>query len=210
MPQASPVSVRALSWWTVVLLLSAFATYQSFHHVDVDVARYMLRYSGALNTLGHHLGGTVIMAAEALVILTLALMRLIRGTLPELGKVLALACLSSVCAYGINSTVLKPAFGVLSTADVMNGAIHCLHWWQGSPDSSFPSGHMTLAGAFAGVFMCTYPRSIWPLSLLLGCGAVLLVTGNWHFISDVIAGTFAGVTAGLMAGQIWRSHMQEK
>jgi membrane-associated phospholipid phosphatase len=33
------------------------------------------------------------------------------------------------------------------------------------------------------------------------------VVGDWHFISDVIAGTFLGVSAGFLAGELWSVHM---
>jgi uncharacterized membrane protein len=65
---------------------------------------------------------------------------------------------------------------------------------------------MILAGAFAGVFMRLYRTSILPLSALLLIAAVLLIAGDWHFVSDVIAGTFLGVSAGLLAGEVWLVH----
>jgi hypothetical protein len=65
---------------------------------------------------------------------------------------------------------------------------------------------MVLAGAFAGVLMRFYRASIWPLSALLVLAAGLLVVGDWHFLSDVIAGTFLGVSAGILAGEGWAVH----
>ena len=65
---------------------------------------------------------------------------------------------------------------------------------------------MVLAGAFAAVFMRLYRTSIVPLSALLLIAAVLLIAGDWHFVSDVIAGTFVGVSAGLLAGELWLAH----
>jgi uncharacterized membrane protein len=65
---------------------------------------------------------------------------------------------------------------------------------------------MVLASAFAGVFMRLYRTSILPLSALLLIAAVLLIAGDWHFVSDVIAGTFLGVSAGLLAGEVWLVH----
>ena len=77
---------------------------------------------------------------------------------------------------------------------------------MGTEHSSFPSGHMVLAASFAGVFMRLYRVSIWPLSALLLLGATLLILGDWHFLSDVIAGTFVGLSAGLLAGELWALH----
>ena len=76
----------------------------------------------------------------------------------------------------------------------------------GSQTSSFPSGHMALAGGFAGVWLRLYPRTAPAFAALLALGMAILVAGDWHFLSDVVAGTFLGVTAGLMAGALWLEH----
>jgi membrane-associated phospholipid phosphatase len=73
---------------------------------------------------------------------------------------------------------------------------------MGSQKSGFPSGHMVLASAFAGAFMSYYRASVWPLSGLLALAAGLLIFGDWHFLSDVIAGTFVGISAGVLAGEV--------
>ena len=109
-----------------------------------------------------------------------------------------LACLTSICAYAINDGTLKFFFGVPNPAAVLHGTKHPFNLLSGSSNSSFPSGHMVLAAAFAGVFMRLYRTSILPFSLLLLIAAVLLIVGEWHFVSDVIAGTFVGVSAGLL------------
>jgi len=89
---------------------------------------------------------------------------------------------------------------------VLHGAQHVFHLLGGSSRSSFPSGHMVLAGSFAGVFMRFYRNTIVPFSTLLLIAAALLILGDWHFLSDVIAGTFVGVSAGLLAGELWLIH----
>ena len=35
-------------------------------------------------------------------------------------------------------------------------------------------------------------------------GAILLVAGDWDFLSDVIAGGFVSMSAGLLAGDLWK------
>jgi uncharacterized membrane protein YoaK (UPF0700 family) len=66
---------------------------------------------------------------------------------------------------------------------------------------------MVLAGAFAGVFMRIYRGSIRLFCALLLLAAALLVLGDWHFVSDVIAGAFLGISAGMLAGEGWAVHM---
>lgn len=138
--------------------------------------------------------------------LGLVISRIRYGRLSPFREAVVLACLSSICAYAINDGTLKFVFGLPNPAAVLNGAQHAFNFLNGSPNCSFPSGHMVLAGAFAGVFMRLYRTSILPLSALLLIAAVLLIVGDWHFLSDVIAGTFLGVSAGLLAGEVWLAH----
>jgi membrane-associated phospholipid phosphatase len=178
-----------------------------FVTLDVPVARHLWRVGRHLSSMSAAFGATIILALEAAVVLGLIIARLTRGHISRFGEALGVACLASICAYGINDEVLKPFFGVLPPSRVVHGATHAFHLTMGSGMDSFPSGHMVLAGAFAGVFMRLYRVSIRPLSGLLLLAAALLVVGDWHFISDVIAGAFLGVSAGVLAGELWAVHM---
>lgn len=198
----------AISVWVVALLIcAAFAAF-SFVHLDVRLARHFWNAARFLSPLAEGFGSAVLLAVESAVILTIVLARLVRGYISPFGKTLAIACLSSICAYGVNDQVLKLFFGVPGPAAVMHGARHSFYFWSGSESSSFPSGHMAMAAAFAGVFMRLYKISIWPLGALLLLAAALLLIGDWHFLSDIIAGTFFGMTAGLLAGEGRAAHLE--
>jgi membrane-associated phospholipid phosphatase len=186
--------------------LCATATVLSFYDADVQIALYCSRLSAHLRPLQEGFGSAIILSAESVTVLVLVLARLMRGRLPPYAEALGVACLSSICAYAIDSAVLKFLFGVPNPNDVLSGARHEFNFWNGTEHSSFPSGHMVLAGAFAGVFMRLYRSSFAPLFILLLIGAVLLVVGGWHFLSDVIAGAFLGLSAGLLAGEVWITH----
>jgi membrane-associated phospholipid phosphatase len=137
--------------------------------------------------------------------------RLVRGRLSPLSETLAIACLASICAYAVNDGVLKQLFGVPNPSSVLlGGARHSFHLLAGDRDSSFPSGHMVLAGAFGGVFVRLYPSGVWLVGITLALGAALLIFGDWHFASDVIAGTFVGVSTGVLAGELWRVHSNQR
>ncbi len=188
------------------MLAAAAAVAFSFKHLDVPVLVAVAPYSAHIELLGKGLGSALLLTLEALVFLKLAITRTLRGEISPFGRAIAVACVSSICAYAINASVLKVSFGVLPPGYVLTGWPHALHWFQGTPDSSFPSGHMMLAGAFIGVLMRHYPRRILPLAGLLVLAGALLVVGSWHFVSDVLAGTFGGVTAGLLAAEVWLAH----
>lgn len=193
--------------WLLWFVACAAAAAFSFAEIDVPVAHRLWRVHHHLSLLGAAFAATVILSLESVVVLSLIVARLMRGHISRFAETLAIACLASICAYGVNDEVLKPLFGVHTPTAVMHGARHSFHFAMGFGYTSFPSGHMMLAGAFAGVFMRFYKASIRPLAALLLIAAALLVVGDWHFISDVIAGTFLGVSAGILAAEIWAAHV---
>ena len=192
--------------WLLLFVVCAAVVALSFTHIDMPIALHFWRVGRFLSPLNAAFGAAVILSLESAVALGLILARVVRGHISRFAEALAIACLASICTYGVNSEVLKPFFGVPIPAEVMEGARHTFNFLMGSGNSSFPSGHMMLAGAFAGVFMRLRRASVWPLSALLVLAAGLLVVGGWHFLSDVIAGTFVGVSAGILAGEAWTVH----
>jgi membrane-associated phospholipid phosphatase len=194
--------------WVLGLAACTAAVIFSFVRLDSPVALYFWNASRPLSPLNEGFGATVLLSIESAVILIVVLMRLIRGRISAFEETLAIACLGSMCAYAFNDHVLKVLFGVPGPADVIHGARHSFNILMGSENSSFPSGHMVLAGAFSGVFMSLYRGSIWPLAALLVLAAGLLLAGDWHFLSDIIAGAFFGISAGVLAGTGWAAHSQ--
>jgi membrane-associated phospholipid phosphatase len=192
--------------WSVSLLACAAIVAFSFLRLDVPAALYFWNVGHLRSPLNMAFGSTVILSAESAVILFTVVARLVRGHLSEFGETLAIACLVSMCAYVVNDHILKVFFGVPNPADVVQGAGHSFNLWKGSYGSSFPSGHMVLAAAFAGFFMRLYKTSIKLFSGLLLIAAGLLLVGDWHFLSDIIAGAFLGASAGILAGEGWAAH----
>ena len=194
--------------WALSLVGCAAVVAFLFVRIDVPTALRFWNAGRLLRPLNEGFGAAVILSAELAVILFMVLVRLVRGHISVFGETLAIACLASMCAYVINDHVLKVFFGVPNPTDVIHGARHSFNLWMGSENSSFPSGHMVLAGAFAGVFMRLYKASIWPLAALLLLAAGLLLVGDWHFLSDIIAGAFLGTSAGTLAGEGWAVHSE--
>jgi len=198
---------RQILWaWYAALLVAAIATFVCIRWVDYPVAAKFLHVSKEVGLIGKIFGGRVIVAGELLVIAVLALARIRIGNLPSIAKVLFVACSTSVLAYTLNDLVLKIVFGRQSpTAYYESHLDGTFHLFRGDDFSSFPSGHMILAAAFLGVFSRIYPRARTASLFLLLLGAILLVVGDWHFVSDVISGTFLGFLVGLIAGEMWVS-----
>ena len=197
---------RVIWIWSVSLVACAAVVALAFLRVDMPVAQFFWNVDHLRSPLNTAFGSRVILSAEAAVMLYAVLARLLRGHISVFGETLAVACLVSMCAYVVNDHILKVFFGVPNPADVMQGAAHHFNFWMGSESSSFPSGHMVLAAAFAGFFMRRYKASIWLFSALLLIAAGLLLVGGWHFLSDIIAGAFLGTSAGILAGEGWAVH----
>ena len=187
--------------WLLALAACAAVVAFSFAHLDAPVAHYFAELNLFLRHMKGAVGGGLLVSGESVVLIGVVLVRLVRGRISVFSETLAIACLTSIGAYGVNDYVLKVFFGVPSPSNVLHGARHAFHFWMGSESSSFPSGHMVLAAAFAGVFMRLYRASIWALSLLLLLAAGLLIAGDWHFLSDIVAGTFFGLSAGALAAE---------
>jgi len=193
--------------WLVAFVVCAAVAAFCFVEIDVWVAHRLWSVGRHLSPLSTAFGATVILALEAVIAVGLIVARLMRGHISRFGEALGLACLASICAYGVNDQVLKPFFGVQDPVAVIRGAKHTFHLASNLAMGTFPSGHMVLAGAFAGVFMRFYRASVGLLSGLLLLAAVLLVVGDWHFVSDVIMGAFLGVSGGILAAEAWAVHM---
>ena len=192
--------------WLLSLLICTLVTALVFVYFDVPTARRVYGIWVSPESLAKGFASAVLLGVEAAVALALVIVRIRRGHLTPFRETTVLACLTSICAYAINDSSLKFFFGVPNPTAVLHGTQHAFNLLSGSSNCSFPSGPMILAGAFAGVFMRFYRTSILPLSALLLIAAVLLVAGDWHFVSDVIAGTFLGVSAGLLSGEVWIAH----
>jgi membrane-associated phospholipid phosphatase len=192
--------------WLTSLLICALVVAVVFVRFDVPVARHVYGILGSAESLATVFASAVLLGVEAAVALVLVIIRITRGHLSPFREATLLACLTSICAYAINDSTLKVFFGVPDPGAVLRGTQHAFNLLGGSSSSSFPSGHMVLAGSFAGVSMRLFRASILPFSALLLVAALLLIAGDWHFVSDVIAGTFVGVSAGFLAGEVWLAH----
>jgi membrane-associated phospholipid phosphatase len=110
-------------------------------------------------------------------------------------------------AWGVCTTefLLKPLFGRQPPAGWVIHGTYVFSWLLPTDNSTFPSGHAVQMAAVATVFWRAYPGWRWlcvGLPLLFSAAFVL---GNWHYVSDVIAGLFVGVTAGLIVQALWNA-----
>ena len=131
-----------------------------------------------------------------------------RGGLPSPARVLFLASISLLLAGAIKD-VLKYAFGhtwpdtwVQNNPSWIKNGVYGFFPFHGGPGyASFPSGHMTVVTSVIVVFWIAWPRlrAVWVLPAAIT--AIGLYGMDYHFVGDMIAGSFLG---GAVAAATWR------
>lgn len=102
--------------------------------------------------------------------------------------------------------VLKPLFGRTLPAAYLQIGRYGFHWFRsGRAFGSFPSGHADQAAAILSVFWLAYPQWRWGYAAAFIFLAAALMIGEWHFLSDIIAGGCVGAAAGLLVTRMWNA-----
>ena len=74
---------------------------------------------------------------------------------------------------------------------VRNPRLYGFHWLH---NGGFPSGHMAMLSAGLMALTLFYPKLKWLMVLLLFIMAGTLLILNYHFVSDLIFGTYLGIS----------------
>jgi membrane-associated phospholipid phosphatase len=213
-----PAGVR----WFVALSVTMVIVLLSYVWVDRPIATYVhvqnIRPHHALLELLTRLPDPLIpLAAVAVVILGLRAVARRSRPLPT-WQVVGFLCSVSVLLAEAIKDQLKFVFGRTwpeawaphDPAFIETGA-YGFNWLHGGAAyQSFPSGHMGATCAVVSVLWSVYPqwRFYWALCAL-GVAAAL-VGGNYHFLSDVIAGAFVGGSTGWMTTLAWRAWLSRR
>jgi membrane-associated phospholipid phosphatase len=198
------------STWLLVSAATILACAVCIRWIDFPVAYLFQNDAGQFSGLGRNLGSSVLVTGEVILLAVLAAIRLVRGELPDYGKALFVATLTSLASFDANDYILKVIFGRQNPIAFLHiPNVHIFYFMQGDDHSSFPSGHMVMAAAFAAVLVRIYPRTFPVFAVLLTISAIALLVGEWHFVSDIIAGAFVGGTAGFVAGELLIQKMRQ-
>ena len=203
----------AFCWkcWLAALLATALFCVAAFIWLDMPIAHYFASSAPHWGLLGTIFAGPVLVGLIAAVILPLLLLRLVRGTLSDFAETVIVAGGAALASFSVNDFVLKRIFGRTDVADSLaNPATAGLHLFGGDMNSSFPSGHAVMAAAGLVAFIRVYPRWRPAAIAALVLMVVLLLVGDWHFLSDIAAGLYLGALAGAVAGDLARSHFAQR
>jgi membrane-associated phospholipid phosphatase len=206
--------VRAIFQWLLALLVTVIACTASFFWLDRPIAllahaQQGLHHHGIFDNFTHIPDPLVPLAVIAFVWLGL---RTLGGRpLSNFQATTFVVSLSVICGEAIKDQ-LKFIFGRTwpETWDhkgpsFIHGGVYGFNFMHGGGDfQSFPSGHMAASCAVLSVLWSYYPkwRPLWTVCAF--AAALGLVGTNFHFLSDVIAGAFVGVSAGWMIVSLFR------
>lgn len=111
----------------------------------------------------------------------------------RIGNALVLGSTSAIASFAANDLLLKPLFGRKNVGDFLYDQSHYgFSLFHGNWASSFPSGHMAIVAAFVSVMCHYFPRHRLAYVIFAAFSGFVLLLGEWHFVSDLIAGAFFG------------------
>jgi membrane-associated phospholipid phosphatase len=193
-------------WLAAAIAVTVFVLF-SIHFVDRPLARLLARfhmYQGVLVSPQVHIPVLIVLASFAVLLGARSLSA--RERFPKWAVAAVLAGLALAWSLCLTEFVLKPLFGRAFPSDYLQYGQYAFLWFQYSDAyRSFPSGHADQAMAIASVLWGFYPRWRWIYVVALAGLAGALLLGEWHFLSDLVAGGFIGAAAGALMMQIWKS-----
>jgi membrane-associated phospholipid phosphatase len=147
-------------------------------------------------------------------VLTILMVRRAWGPFLRWQKVLLVACLSLIVADDFRIS-LGDVFGRYwpetwshdNPSLIGNGRYGFHPFQRGDDIGSFPSGHACRILGFATVWMIAIPHSRIIATVLCAPMLVSLVAMNYHFVSDVIAGSVLGAIVATYAAHLARLKM---
>jgi membrane-associated phospholipid phosphatase len=193
---------------SVALIDRPVATWVHEHLGDQRFGWVTGNYDGHLLRLGpfslmaspaQALGPLAAFAFVALAIAALAGWR--RGTR---GRIALALCLSAFAANEVNGS-LKGLFGRTwpeswlgdNPSWIRDGVFGFFPFHGGLAWTSFPSGHTAIITATAAILWVVCPELKVACAALVAVVVTGLIAGNYHFVSDVIAGLYLGAGIGL-------------
>jgi membrane-associated phospholipid phosphatase len=217
MPARPPIETERMNGlrnWSLGFLATTIAVVVSYLWLDRPIAQIAhdeLQRFHLFETLTHIPEALTPLVVVA--VLVLGLRGLTRQPLSRFQTVLLLSGASLAVAVVVKDQ-LKFAFGRPwpetwthnNPSFIRDGAygFHPFHTGGGAY-ASFPSGHAAMICTVMTVFWICYPRLRPLYGLCMAAVAVGLVGANFHFLSDVIAGGFLGISAGWLGVALWET-----
>ncbi|HTM75256.1 MAG TPA: phosphatase PAP2 family protein [Pseudolabrys sp.] len=206
--------MSGLRKWVLTLTATSAATVFAYEWLDRPVAFFFHKTVARPETFARLTYAPDPMVPLAVIVFViLGLINLSGRALSRLQNC-ALLCSLGVIVAELTKIHLKLAFGRTwpdtfrdnNPSFLRDGVYGFNSFHGGHAYASFPSGHTAVTCAVTSVLWIYYPRWRWLYVLAVLAVAVGLVGANYHFVSDVIAGGFVGVSTGWMLTSLWKAH----
>lgn len=206
--------MTAIQRWLVALASTVAAVVVCYYWVDRPLALLVntLRPHRAIFAHLTYLPDPLILFA-AFVFVALGLWVLAARPTGRLTEAGVLCSISLIVGETIKAG-LKFAFGrtwpdtwVANNPSFIQDGVYGFNPFHGGPGyASFPSGHTAAICATVAVLWLVYPKLRVLYALAVLSVVVGLIGANFHFLGDVIAGGFVGISTGWMTVALWRAH----
>jgi membrane-associated phospholipid phosphatase len=202
--------LRLLQTWCVVFLLTVIAVAITATWLDKPIAILVHDTFGRFEVLGSFTGTPSFYSPLAIFILLVLLVR--RLAFRPFGKldVVLILCDVSIILAKLIMPPLKFLFGrtwpQYARPSLIGDGVYGFHFLHSGPGfESFPSGHMASISALITVLWIYYPKYGPIYAAVIAAMAGGLIVGNYHFVSDVLAGSFVGFSTGVFVVSLWEA-----
>jgi membrane-associated phospholipid phosphatase len=205
--------LTAIQRWLLSLVVTAFVIVLSYLWIDRPIALFV-----HVHISGHEAFAQLTRIPEPFIPLAvvtfLALgLRNLAGRPLSKNYTTALICSTSLIMADVIKNQLKFIFGRLwpetwvlnNPSFVHDGAYGFNLFHGGAGYASFPSGHTSVICAIISVLWILHPKLRALYLLLVLAITVGLIGANYHFLSDIVAGAFVGVSTGWMTTALWNA-----
>ena len=210
----SPAMTSAFKLWIASLLAMAVFTLLAIWWLDRPIALLVHELFGGRQVSSDIARSSVlsIPLMTACVFVVFGLAALMGRQFSRLESV-ALLCTVGILAAEAIKDQLKLAFGrtwpdswAPQITSLIRDHAYGFHFFHGGHSyESFPSGHAAVATAVISILWTAYPRARIAYAICILAADLGLVLLNVHFLSDVLAGTFVGLSAGWFTLAVWRA-----
>jgi membrane-associated phospholipid phosphatase len=168
---------------------------------------------------GRHVSTDVVDSPAISVPLIASFVFVVLGLLAIFGRrfsrveTVVLLCTISVLANDTIKNQLKFVFGrtwpdswAPNIQSLIRDNVYGFNFFLGGQSfESFPSGHAAVTAAVMSILWILYPRLRIACVICIGAADLGLILLNLHFLSDVVVGSFVGISAGGFTVAVWRA-----
>ncbi len=202
---------RTFKIWLVGFVVTATVVLLSVQWIDRPIALWIFDVFGG-RRIPTHLADRIVQipTVTAIVFIVCGIIAIMGRRFSKL-EVAIVMCAISTLATTVIKDQLKFAFGRTwpdtwgpGIESFLRDNVYGFHFFQsGKSFESFPSGHAAVAAAVLSVIWILFPNLRVFCTIGLIAVDIGLVALNLHFLSDVVAGSFVGISTGLFTVALW-------